>query len=648
MAESFYVTTPIYYVNAEPHIGSAYTTIVADVVARYKRMMGYDTFFLTGTDEHGQKIVKAAAGQNKGVKMFVDELSGRFVKLWKDLGITNDLFIRTTDDYHVKTVQEFFKKMYDNGDIYLGKYEGLYCVNDETFWTEKDVGEDNLCPVCRRPLERVEEENYFFRLSKYTKPLLEHFENQPDFVEPAFRKNEMLRILEKGLEDISVSRTSFNWGIPTPFDSKHVIYVWFDALINYVSAIGYGRDGKEFDRYWPADVHFIGKEINRFHSIIWPAMLMSVGLPLPKKIFAHGWLTVNGQKISKSLGNAVDPRLLVDVYGIDAIKYYLLRDISFGNDGDFSEDNLITRINADLANDLGNLVHRTLSMIKQNFERLPESGKPGDHDDELELQVKKTTKAYHRSMEAFEFTEALETVWELVKSGNKYIDLTEPWLLARDPAKRERLGTVLYNLVDVIRNVGIMISPILEETSRKIYAKIGQNPLGVADLGWHKAVPRTGVTVGEPLFPRIDTKIWKKVIRMTEPKEETKKEEPKEQKIENAEKGPSGKPEVTIEDFAKLDLRVARITKAERVPKSEKLVKLILDVGGEERQIVGGIGKVYTPESLIGRQMIVIYNLKPTKLMGVESNGMLLAAKDGEKLRLLTVDGTVDCGAKIS
>lgn len=632
MPKVFYVTTPIYYINSDPHIGSAYTTIVADIVARYKRMMGYDTFFLTGTDEHGQHVLRSAQSAQKDPKDFSDELATRFVNLWKELGISNDGFVRTTDDYHIKTVQDFFQKMYDKGDIYLGKYEGWYCVNCETFWTDKDLNKDKLCPTCNRPLEHIEEENYFFRLSRYTEPLLKHFKEHPDFVEPDFRRNEMLKILEGGLEDVSVSRTSFNWGVPVPFDSKHVVYVWFDALINYVSAIGYGRDEKMFNKYWPADVHFIGKEINRFHSLIWPAMLMSVGLPLPKKIFAHGWLTVNGEKISKSKGNAVDPRILIKAYGIDAVKYYLLRDIQFGNDGDFSEDNLIVRINADLANDLGNLVHRTLSMISQNFDTLPTPSEVGKYDEEIEKLTLETIKDYFRFMDKFKFTEALTTVWKLIKFGNKYIDLTEPWLLAHDDSKRERLATVLYNLSDLIRNVAIMLSPVMVKTSEEIFEKINQKFEGIESLGWHKTVAGVNVTVGEPLFPRIDIKKWKKVINMVN-------EEPK--KV-------GEKSQVTIEDFAKLDLRVARIIKAERIPKAEKLLKLILDVGGENRQIVAGIAKTYTPESLIGREIIIIYNLKPVKLMGEESNGMLLAAKDGDKLRLLTVDGQVETGAKIS
>jgi methionyl-tRNA synthetase len=626
------VTTPIYYVNSDPHIGSAYTTIVADVVARYKRMMKYDTFFLTGTDEHGQKIMRAAIESKKDPKAFVDELAGKFVKLWKDLGISNDLFIRTTDDYHVKTVQMIFQKMYDKGDIYLGKYEGWYCVHDETFWTEKDIGPEKLCPVCHRPLEHVEEENYFFKLSKYTKPLLEYFNTHPDFVEPDFRKNEMLKILEGGLDDISVSRTSFTWGIPLPFDQKHVIYVWFDALVNYISAIGYGRDEQTFEKYWPADVHFVGKEINRFHSLIWPAMLMSAELPLPKKIFAHGWLTVNGEKISKSKGNAVDPRILVDAYGTDAVKYYLLRDIVFGNDGDFSEDNLIVRINADLANDLGNLVHRTIAMINQNFEVLPSPKGEEKIDDDLKQILLKTLDDYFNYMNAFKFTEALTSIWELVRFSNKYIDVTEPWILARDKKDAERLGTVLYNLTDVIRNIAIILSPIMVNTGEEIAKRIDQK-LDVDERGWHKTIPGVRIKNGDPLFPRIDTSIWKKVIKMEEQKELKKVEE---------------KPEISLEDFTKIDLRVAKIVKAERVPKSEKLVKLILNISGEERQIVAGIGATYTPESLIGREIIMIYNLKPAKLMGIDSNGMLLAAKDGEKLRILTVDGFVETGAKIS
>ncbi len=636
MSESFYVTTPIYYINSDPHIGSAYTTIVADVVARYKRLRGYDTFFLTGTDEHGQHVLRAAQKAGKDPKTFADELSQRFVKLWKELEITNDAFIRTTDVNHMKTVQKFFQIMYDKGDIYLGKYEGWYCVNCETFWTEKDLNGEKICPTCHRPLEHIEEENYFFRLSKYTEPLLQHFKMHPDFVEPEFRKNEMLKILESGLEDVSISRTSFNWGIPIPFDSKHVVYVWFDALINYVSAIGYGRNEEMFEKYWPADVHFIGKEINRFHSLIWPAMLMSVGLPLPKKIFAHGWLTVNGEKISKSKGNAVDPRVLMKAYGIDALKYYLLRDIQFGHDGDFSEDNLITRINADLANDLGNLVHRTLAMISQNFEKLPSPNEADTHDEELKELTEETIGKYFEFMDAFKFTQALESLWTLIRFGNKYIDLTEPWILARE-GEKTRLATVLYNLSDVIRNVAIMVSPILTNTANEIFKRFNQEN-NIEKLAWHETVPDVEIKSGKPLFPRIDTKKWEKVIKM-----------PEEEKIEEKKSEETNvKPGVTIEDFAKLDLRVAKIIKAERIPKSEKLIRLQLDVGEEERQIVAGIGKVYTPESLIGREIIMIFNLKPAKLMGVVSNGMLMAAKDGEKLRLLTVDGYVEPGAKIS
>ena len=639
MKDTFYVTTPIYYINSEPHIGSAYTTIVADVVARYKRLDGYDVFFLTGTDEHGQKVLQAAEARNMSPQAFCDELAGKFQKLWKELKITNNQFVRTTDEIHMNTVQHFIKKMKENGDIYKGQYEGWYCVPCETFWTEEDIGKEKICPSCGREVKRVKEENYFFRLSKYNDALLKLFRENPNFVQPDFRRNEMLKILEGGLRDLSITRTSFKWGVPMPDDPKHVIYVWVDALINYISAIGYPHDMEKFEKYWPADVHLIGKEINRFHSLIWPAMLMSAGLPLPKQVYAHGWLTVNGQKISKSLGNAIDPREFVKTYGNDAVRYYLLKDIQFGRDGDFSEENLITRINADLANDLGNLLHRTQAMIKKfNDDIIPEPGENDTVDKGLISLAKKTVTAYKEYMDKLKFTQALETIWELVKYGNKYIDLTEPWKLGKLPDKKERLNTVLYNLAEVLRLVSLMIAPIMPDTANEIFKRIGKQAVeNFETLEWGRLEAGLSIVHGSPLFPRIDLKEHRWVSRVSEESASKKAEIEETANL------------IEIRDFAQVELRIGKILEAEKIKKSKKLLKLQIDLGDlGRRQIVAGIAQHYEPEKLIGLKVVVVTNLKPARLMGEESKGMLLAAKDGQKLTVLTVHRDVEPGAKIS
>ncbi|PLV56125.1 methionine--tRNA ligase [Thermotoga sp. SG1] len=627
----FYITTPIYYVNSEPHIGSAYTTIVADIIARYKRFMGYDVFFLTGTDEHGQKVLQAAQQTGKDPQKFCDELAEKFKQLWKELKITNDHFIRTTDEMHMKTVQEFVARMKENGDVYKGVYKGWYCVPCETFWNEDEVvkeGDERFCPECRRPVKWVEEENYFFRLSKYRDALLKHYEEHPDFVEPDFRRNEMLKILEGGLKDLSITRTSFKWGVPMKDDPEHVIYVWVDALINYVSAIGYGWNEEMFNKWWPADLHLIGKEINRFHSIIWPAMLMSVGLPLPEKVFAHGWLTVNGQKISKSLGNAIDPRFFVKQYGNDVVRYYLIRDIAFGKDGDFSEERLVHRLNSDLANDYGNLLHRITAMINKYFDgKIPSPANEEGPDSWLKERFFKTKNAYYDLMDSYKLTEALDRIWEFIADANKYFNDTKPWVLAKE-GRSERLGTVLYNSLEAVFKVALMTLPVMPDTSQEVFRRVSFDEDPHKDHLETWGVLRAGRSVhhGEPLFRKIDTKTFKKVVETVSVEQNL----------------------ITIDDFAKVDLRTARVLEAERVPNSRKLIKLIVDLGTEKRQIVAGVAEYYEPEDLVGKIIIVVANLKPAKLMGIESQGMLLAAKSGDTLRLLTVDGDIAPGAKVS
>jgi len=656
-SKTFYVTTPIYYATDAPHIGSAYSTIVADIIARYRRFCGYDVYYLTGTDEHGQKVLEYAKAQGKKPQEFCDEQAAKFISLWKELEISNDDFIRTTQKRHEDVVRAIVRKLVDNGDIYKGKYEGLYCIHDEAFCTEEDaVKRDGkkFCPDCNRELKWFSEENYFFKLSKYQDRLMKLFEGNPDFSEPSFRRNEMLQIIRGGLRDLSISRTSFDWGIPLPNDPEHVLYVWVDALLNYITALGYSTEGDElFKKYWPADLHLIGKEINRFHSIIWPAILMSLDLPLPKKVFAHGWLTVNGEKISKSKGNAIDPRLLVNAYGKDAVVYYLLRDINFGRDGDFNEDNLIGRINSDLANDLGNLLHRTTAMINQNFngiipQPLEETEVP---DIQLKNLLENTLTDYLNNMDNYKFTQAIEAIWTLIGFANKYIDLTQPWKLAKEEGKRERLATVLYNLSDILRNIALFLKPIMKDTSLEIFRRLGIEGTWEAatfeEIKWGLLKPGSTVIKEKPIFPRLDPEKIEKVIVMKDPDAEVqvsekKEEEKKDEEIEGVQL-------IGFDDFTKIQLRVAEVVEAEPVPKSKKLMRLQLNLNeGENRQIVAGISQHYTAEELIGKKIIVVANLKPAKLMGVQSNGMLLAAKDGENFRLLTTDGPINPGAKIS
>lgn len=654
--KKFYITTPIYYVNAEPHIGSSYTTIVGDIFARYKRMMGYDVFYLTGTDEHGQKIAQAAREKGMEPQQLCDELAGKFKELWKDLGITNDYFIRTTDEPHIKTVQFFVSKMMENGDIYKGTYEGWYCVPCETYWNEEELehSEDgkHMCPSCKREVQLIKEDNYFFRLSKYNDALLELFKENPEFVEPDFRRNEMLRILESGLKDLSITRTTLKWGIPMPNDPEHVIYVWVDALINYVSAIGYPEDMEKFNKWWPADVHLIGKEINRFHSLIWPAMLMSVGLPLPRKILAHGWLTVNGQKISKSLGNAIDPREYVKKYGNDVVRYYLVRDIMFGKDGDFSEENLVKRLNSDLANDYGNLLHRTLAMVVKHFDStIPGIGKLDGIDNAVLNEYEKTKNEFIRLMDSYKITDALDILWQFIATLNKYFDETKPWILAKE-GNKERLGTVLSLVTESILKVATLVSCVMPESSKEVYSRLSiESSFSDAFLeGWGILKGRK-IVHGEPLFKKMEKEektAAKQQNGEAKNMENKSKNEQINQKTEDV-NVVTTEELIDIDYFKKVDLRVARIVEAERVEKSEKLVKLQLDLGElGKRQIVAGIAKYYTPEELVGSLIVVVANLKPAKLMGIESRGMLLAAKINDKLTLLTVSSDIEPGAKIS
>ncbi|HOR86893.1 MAG TPA: methionine--tRNA ligase [Bacillota bacterium] len=630
--KTYYITTPIYYPSDKLHIGHTYTTVAADAAARFKRMQGYDVMFLTGTDEHGQKIQRKAEEKGVAPKEYVDEIVSGIKELWELMQISNDRFIRTTDKQHEETVQKIFKKLYDQGDIYKSEYEGWYCTPCESFWAERQLI-DGKCPDCGREVELTKEESYFFKLSKYQDRLIKHIEENPGFIQPQTRQNEMLNnFLRPGLEDLCVSRTSFNWGVPVSFDEKHVVYVWIDALSNYITALGFSsEDDSDYKRYWPADVHLVGKEIVRFHTIIWPIMLMALGEPLPKQVFGHGWLILEGGKMSKSKGNVVDPVILVQKYGVDAIRYFLLREVPFGSDGIYSEEALVNRLNSDLANDLGNLLSRTLTMIDKYFSgSVPIPENTGDPLDASLIELAETVPSkVGELMDNLLFSNALAEIWRLIGRANKYIDETMPWVLAKDEAKKERLATVLYNLAEVLRMIAVLIEPFMPNAPVKIFDQLGVDDESlktwesIKNFGVLKA--GTITRKGEIIFPRVE---FAKENNATP----------------QAHKGDKY---ITIDDFAKIDLRVAKVLECEKIKGSSKLLRLQLEVGSEKRQVVSGISEYYSPEELIGKYVVLVANLKPVKLCGVESNGMILAADDGKDVVVVTPLSDIPSGSQV-
>ncbi|UMT78592.1 methionine--tRNA ligase [Staphylococcus roterodami] len=653
--ETFYITTPIYYPSGNLHIGHAYSTVAGDVIARYKRMQGYDVRYLTGTDEHGQKIQEKAQKAGKTEIEYLDEMIAGIKQLWAKLEISNDDFIRTTEERHKHVVEQVFERLLKQGDIYLGEYEGWYSVPDETYYTESQLVDPQYengkiiggkSPDSGHEVELVKEESYFFNISKYTDRLLEFYDQNPDFIQPPSRKNEMINnFIKPGLADLAVSRTSFNWGVHVPSNPKHVVYVWIDALVNYISALGYLSDDESlFNKYWPADIHLMAKEIVRFHSIIWPILLMALDLPLPKKVFAHGWILMKDGKMSKSKGNVVDPNILIDRYGLDAARYYLMRELPFGSDGVFTPEAFVERTNFDLANDLGNLVNRTISMINKYFDgELPAyQGPRHELDEEMEAMALETVKSYTESMESLQFSVALSTVWKFISRTNKYIDETTPWVLAKDENQKDMLGNVMAHLVENIRFAAVLLRPFLTHAPKEIFEQLNiNNPqfMELDSLEQYGVLTEPIMVTGQPrpIFPRLDSEAEIAYIKesMQPPAAKEEKEEV-----------PS-KTEIDIKDFNKVEIKAATIIDAEHVKKSDKLLKIQVDLDSEQRQIVSGIAKFYTPDDIIGKKVAVVTNLKPAKLMGQKSEGMILSAEKDGVLTLVSLPSAIPNGAVI-
>jgi len=652
--QKYYITTPIYYPSGKWHLGTCYTTVICDALARFKRMQGYDVFYLTGTDEHGQKIDDVAKSVGVPVKEYIDKVVKELRELWGLLDISYDKFIRTTDDYHEKAVQKIFEKLYAQGDIYKDEYEGYYCKPCESFWTKSQLV-DGKCPDCGREVSLMKEESYFFRLSKYQDRLIKLIEENPEFLQPKSRQNEMLNnFLRPGLQDISVSRTSFDWGVKVPFDPKHVVYVWIDALTNYITALGYGSDDTTlFEKYWPADLHMMGKEIVRFHSIIWPAILMALDIPLPKKVYGHGWLLLSGDKISKSKGNAVDPVILSERYGVDAVRYYLLREIPFGQDGSYSNRAFISRINSDLANDFGNLVSRSTAMCSQYFGGIvPERGEIEEVDKSLIDVCNGAYEKVAKAMDSLLVPEALEEIWKIIIRANKYIDETTPWLLAKDESKRARLQSVIYNLIEAIRMANVLVSPFLTKSYVEVFKKIGVTDEYLEGFGSLEfGTMRSGAKVekGEALFKRIDIEKDVKELEAIAEKAEAEKNKKAEKKEDEKAENTVTFEEITIDDFAKINLRVGKVASAEKVEKADKLLKLGVDLGeGRIRTVVSGIAKWYAPDEMVGKEIILVANLKPCKLRGIMSEGMILCASAGDgNLAIVSPSKPMKAGSEV-